>query len=144
MICDQCDFKTKCHEILVAHVAKNHKQCLKCGQTFRLLDDLLTHLQFLHGETVKCSKCEFKGYPSFELVYHQMVEHGACVRCNEEPNDDHHLGIQHKSRYVNMVIKKITFFKTFQYLPMLMYPVNFSSACDFAKIYPISIDLSAP
>ena len=60
MICEKCNFKTKCHEILVAHVAKKHKQCLKCSLTFMLQDDLLTHLQFVHGEDVKCPKCEFK------------------------------------------------------------------------------------
>ena len=65
MICDKCNFKTKCHEILVAHVAKKHKQCLKCAQTFSSNDDLLSHLQFVHGENVKCNKCEFKAYPRY-------------------------------------------------------------------------------
>ena len=94
MICDKCNFKTKCHEILVGHVAKKHKQCLKCAQTFSSIDDLLSHLQFVHGENVKCNKCEFKAYPSFELVYHQMIDHGICGRCNDEPNEkDHHMKV---------------------------------------------------
>ena len=90
MICEKCNFKTKCHEILVAHVAKKHKQCLKCSLTFMLQDDLLTHLQFVHGEDVKCPKCEFKGYPSFELVYHQMIEHGVCGKCTDGIDENHH------------------------------------------------------
>ena len=103
MICDKCNFKTKCHEILVAHVAKNHKQCLKCGQIFMLHDDLLTHLQIMHGENVKCSKCQFKGYPKFELVYHQMIEHGSCGKCDDDhqDTDNNHLEIQHYPRYIH-------------------------------------------
>ena len=105
MICDKCNFKTKCHEILVSHVAKKHKQCLKCAQTFSSNDDLLSHLQFVHGENVKCNKCEFKAYPSFELVYHQMIEHGICGRCNDEPNEkNHHMKVQHQSRIQEMTI----------------------------------------
>ena len=105
MICDKCNFKTKCHEILVAHVARKHKQCLKCAQTFSSNDDLLTHLQFVHGENVKCNKCEFKAYPSFELVYHQMIDHGICGRCNDEPNEkDHHMKVQHQSRIQEMTV----------------------------------------
>ena len=98
MICDKCNFKTKCHEILVSHVAKKHKQCLKCSLTFMLQDDLLTHLEFVHGENVKCAKCEFKAYPSFELVYHQMIEHGVCGKCTDGKDENHHLKIQHQSR----------------------------------------------
>ena len=98
MICDKCNFKTKCHEILVSHVAKKHKQCLKCSLTFMLQDDLLTHLEFVHGENVQCPKCEFKGYPSFELVYHQMIEHGDCGKCTDGIDENHHLKVQHQSR----------------------------------------------
>ena len=98
MYCDQCSFKTKCHESLVNHVGEKHKQCLKCKQTFGLYDDLLTHLQFVHDEEVKCKKCDFKGYPKFKLSFHQMVEHGDCFKCNNEHDDNQHLEIQHKSR----------------------------------------------
>ena len=38
---------------------------LKCAQTFSSNDDLLSHLQFVHGENVKCNKCEFKAYPRY-------------------------------------------------------------------------------
>ena len=98
MICDKCNFKTKCHEILVSHVAKKHKQCLKCSLTFMLQDDLLTHLEFVHGENVKCPNCEFKAYPSFELAYHQMIEHGVCGKCTDGKDENHHLKVQHQSR----------------------------------------------
>ena len=63
-----------------------------------LQDDLLTHLEFVHGENVKCPNCEFKAYPSFELVYHQMIEHGVCGKCTDGKDENHHLKIQHQSR----------------------------------------------
>jgi len=63
-----------------------------------LQDDLLTHLQFVHGENVQCPKCEFKGYPSFELGYHQMIEHGVCDKCTDGKDENHHLKVQHQSR----------------------------------------------
>ena len=42
---------------------------------------------------------------SFELVYHQMIEHGICGRCNDEPNEkNHHMKVQHQSRIQEMTI----------------------------------------
>ena len=65
MICPgfNCEFTTKCHEILVAHVTKNHKLCLKCNESFDTLETLLEHLENVHGEDVNCGEkfCSFKG-----------------------------------------------------------------------------------
>ena len=42
---------------------------------------------------------------SFELVYHQMIEHGICGRCNDEPNEkNHHMKVQHQSRIQELTI----------------------------------------
>ena len=41
---------------------------------------------------------KFKAYPSFELVYHQMIEHGVCGKCTDGIDENHHLKVQHQSR----------------------------------------------
>ena len=60
MNCGNCDFQTKCSEILVAHATEKHKKCLKCNQTFIFQIDLLIHMEIVHDEEVQCNKCDFK------------------------------------------------------------------------------------
>ena len=100
MSCQKCDFKTKCLEILMSHMTKKHKQCVKCEKTFLLQDDLLTHLYSEHGENVQCSICDYKAYPEYEIVYHKMTEHGHCDKCLGQNST--HLQFDHGSRIQEM------------------------------------------
>lgn len=81
----------------MSHMTRKHKQCVKCQKSFLLRDDLLTHLQFNHGEFVTCAICDFKGFPAFELAYHNLIEHGDCEKCELKSNQSH-LRNQHQSR----------------------------------------------
>lgn len=99
--CPKCNFKTKCHESLVSHVTKKHKLCLKCNKSFILQSDLLTHLELQHGEEVNCNFCDFQAYPSFELFYHKLSEHGICGKC-EKPKEEIHFNIGHESRILEL------------------------------------------
>ena len=64
----------------------------------------MMHMEIAHDENVQCTKCDFKGYPNFELVYHQMKNHGNCPKCNGDCNDENqHLDFQHPSRILECV-----------------------------------------
>ena len=49
-----------------------------------------------------CLKFHLKGYPNLELVYHRMLEHGDCLRCNEETDENQHFENQHQSRILEL------------------------------------------
>ena len=43
-----------------------------------------------------------KGYPNLELVYHRMLQHGDCLKCNRQAYKNQHFEIQHQSRILEL------------------------------------------